>query len=76
MNGTCKECQPVKVENQDEPFLYTFFLDVANRSELREIASQIQMVLQKSFQHIKKHLNKFKKYKSLWKTDKVNFQNF
>ena len=71
MNGTCRECQPVKVDTQDEPFLYTFLMDVNNRPELREIASQIQNALHKTFQNIKKNLAKFKKYKSLWKADKV-----
>ena len=71
MNGTCKECQPVKVDNQDEPFLYTFFLDISNQPEPREITAQINTALQKSFHHIKKNLNKLKKYKNLWKADKV-----
>lgn len=78
MNETCRECQPVKVENQDEPFLYTFLLDVINRPELRELGNQINTALQKTFQNIKKYLAKFKKYKSLWKADKVSktFNNF
>lgn len=70
MDGSCKECQPVKAEGQDEQFLYTFYLDVANRTELRDLASQIQTNVQKTVQNMKKHLLKFKKYKSLWKADK------
>lgn len=72
MNGTCKECQPVKAEGQDEAYLYTFFADVASRPELRELANQIHTNVQKSIQNVKKHLLKFKKYKSLWKADKVS----
>ena len=56
MNETCRECQPVKVENQDEPFLYTFLFDVVNRPELRDLGTQIQTALHKTFQNIKKNL--------------------
>lgn len=71
MNDTCRECHPIKIENQDEPFLYTFFHDLVNIPELQELGKQIQVALQKTFQNIKKTLSKFKKYKSLWKADKV-----
>lgn len=71
MNASCKECQPVKVENQDEPFLYTFLFDIMHRPELREKATHIQTNLQRVFQNVKKQIAKFKKYKFLWKADKV-----
>jgi dynein heavy chain len=71
MNGSCKECQPVKAEGQDEAFLYTFLPDVANRPEMRELAIQIQNNVQKTVANMKKFLLKFKKYKSLWKSDKA-----
>ena len=72
MNGTCKECQPVKAEGQDEAYLYTFYNDVATRPEINDAANQIHSNVQKTVQNMKKHLMKFKKYKSLWKADKVN----
>lgn len=71
MNGSCKECQPVKADGQDEAFLYTFYHDVVNRPEMRDLAAQIQANVQRNVQNVKKHLLKFKKYKSLWKADKV-----
>ena len=71
MNGTCKECQPVKAEGQDEAYLYTFYPDIANRPEMRDLAAQIQANVQKTVSNMKKHLLKFKKYKGLWKADKV-----
>lgn len=71
MNGTCRECQPVKAEGQDEAYLYTFYSDVASRPEMRELAQQIQYNVQKTIQSMKKYLVKFKKYKNLWKSDKV-----
>lgn len=71
MNGTCRECQPVKAEGQDEAYLYTFFADVVSRPEMRDLASQIHNNVQKTVQNIKRNLFKFKKYKTLWKADKV-----
>jgi dynein heavy chain len=73
MNGSCKECPPVKAEGQDEAYVYTFYSDVASRPELRDLANQIQTNVQKTIANMKKHLLKFKKYKSLWKADKVCF---
>ena len=71
MNGTCKECQPVKAEGQDETYLYTYLNDVANLAEIRELAAQIQGNVSKSVQNMKRYLTRWKKYKSLWKADKV-----
>jgi dynein heavy chain len=71
MNGTCKECQPVKSEGQDETYLYTYYSDVVNCLEIRDLAAQIQTNVQKSVQNMKRYLTRWKKYKSLWKSDKV-----
>jgi dynein heavy chain, axonemal len=71
MNGTCKECHPVTDKDQDEPYLYTFYADVVNRPEMRDIITQIQTNIQRTVQNVKKYLLKFKKYKALWKSDKV-----
>ena len=71
MNGTCKECIPVKAEGQDETYLYTYLNDVANLAEIRELAAQIQANVSKSVQNMKRYLTRWKKYKSLWKADKV-----
>ena len=70
MNGTCIECQPVKAEGQDEAYLYTFYADVVNRPEMRELGQQIHANVQKTIANMKKYLNRFKKYKNLWKADK------
>jgi dynein heavy chain len=71
MSGSCKECQPVKAEGQDDAYLYTFLQDVAARPEMRELAVQIQNNVTKSIANMKKFLLRFKKYKSLWKADKL-----
>lgn len=69
-DGSCKECLPVQEENQDEPFLYTFYYDVKNKPELHDIASQIHTNVQRTKQSVKKYLEKFRKYRSLWKAEK------
>lgn len=74
MFGTCKECQPVKADGQDEAYLYTFFPDVVNRPEMRELAAQIHNNVQKTVSNMKRNLLKFKKYKTLWKADKVKYK--
>ncbi len=71
MSGTCKECLPIKAEGQDETYLYTYFNDVINRNEIRDLATQIQNTVQKSVANIKRYLTKWKKYKNLWKSEKV-----
>ena len=72
MNGTCKECQPVKTEGgQDETYLYTYFNDIENLTEIRELGNQIKTNVQKSVANMKRYLNRWKKYRSLWKADKV-----
>lgn len=71
MNGTCKECLPVKAEGQDESYLYTYLPDIVNSSEIFELASHIQANAQRTVQNMKKNLMKWKKFKSLWKSDKL-----
>lgn len=75
MNGTCKECQPVKTEgeNQDETYLYTYFSDVVNRPEIQDLGKLIQSNVHKTVQTMKKYLLRWKKYKVLWKSDKVRY---
>ena len=71
MNGTCKECQPVKAEGQDETYLYTYLADILNRPEIRDLTTLIQANVQKTVANVKRYIMKWKKHKSLWKAEKV-----
>ncbi len=75
MSGTCKECQAVKAEGQDETYLYTYFNDVINRNEIRDLATQTQNTAQKTVANIKRYLTKWRKHKNLWKSEKVGPSN-
>ena len=61
--------------NQEVEHLYTFYDDIRYIPEIHEIASTTQVVVQNTINNMKKFLLKFRNFKHLWRTDKVNQLN-
>jgi hypothetical protein len=58
--------------NQEAEHIYTFYDDIRYIPEIHEIASATQIVVQNGINNMKKFLVRFRDFKHLWRTDKVN----
>eukprot|EP00062_Callorhinchus_milii_P021625 gi/632978548/ref/XP_007905975.1/ PREDICTED: dynein heavy chain 10, axonemal [Callorhinchus milii] len=70
-HGTCIECPPKFIEGEDEPFTFSFYSDVSQNTQIIEVAVSITQNLHKLLSSLSKYLNRWKRYRSLWKLDKA-----
>ena len=71
MNGTCIETQPIKVQGEDEPFVYSFYPDITNNDK---VVSQVQLIWQNiknTLTSLTRYVGRWKKFRGAWKVDKV-----
>lgn len=73
MNGTCIECLPQKVEGEDELYVFTFFTDISVNNETIDLVQTIHYNIKNTLTNMQRYLNRWKKYRSIWKVDKVSF---
>lgn len=72
MNGTCIETSPQKIPGEDEPYIFSFFTDTSTNPEVIELVQTIQANMKNTITSLTRYLTKWKKYRSIWKVDKVN----
>lgn len=73
MQGTCIETLPQKVEGEDEPYVFCFFTDISANPEIIDYVQTIQTDIKNTLTNMTRYLNRWKKYRSIWKVDKVLF---
>jgi hypothetical protein len=71
MNGTCIETPPQKIEGEDEPYVFTFFTDISTNPEVIDVVQTIQTSMKNTLTTLTRYLNRWKKYRLVWKQDKV-----
>ena len=71
MNGTCVETPPQHAEGEDEPVVFSFFSDIAHNSTIIELVQNISKTVQNTLGSLNKYLSRWKRYRVLWKLDKV-----
>jgi hypothetical protein len=71
MNGSCLEAPPVQVQSADEPVVFSYFTDVSAHMGLLDQASEVQDIIKTGISALVKHANYWKKYRSLWKMQRV-----
>ena len=71
MQGTCIETLPQKVEGEDEPYVFCFFTDISANPEIIDYVQTIQTDIKNTLTNMTRYLNRWKKYRSIWKVDKV-----
>ncbi|XP_033627732.1 dynein heavy chain 10, axonemal-like [Asterias rubens] len=71
MHGTCIETAPQNVEGEDEPFIFSFFSDISADGTIIDLVVQASNLMQKTLTNHTKHLNRWKRYRPLWKLDKT-----
>ena len=72
MMGTCIETLPQKVEGEDEPYVFSFFTDISMSPEVIDYVQCIQNNIKNTLTNMTRYLNRWKKYRSIWKVDKVS----
>lgn len=71
MQGTCIETAPQKMEGEDEPYVFCFFTDISANPEIIDYVQTIQTDIKNTLTNMTRYLNRWKKYRSIWKVDKV-----
>ncbi|XP_014373608.2 dynein heavy chain 10, axonemal, partial [Alligator sinensis] len=70
MHGSCIECPPQHAE-EDEPITLSFFNDLSQNPVIIEQAVLITQNVHKLLISLTKYLNRWKRYRPLWKLDKA-----
>ncbi|KAG2470484.1 DYH10 protein, partial [Polypterus senegalus] len=71
IHGTCVECPPQDVPGQDEKFVFSFFHDIALLPQIKDEAVALSQSIHKVLMSITRYLNRWKRYRPLWKVDKA-----
>lgn len=71
MNGSCLEAKPVQVPSADEPMTFSYFSDVSAHINVLEQALVVQETIKGGIAALVKHANYWKKYRALWKMQRV-----
>ncbi|KAE8635010.1 hypothetical protein XENTR_v10002490 [Xenopus tropicalis] len=70
MNGTCIQCPPQKTED-DEVVIISFYNDIYLNHQITEQARIINQNMHRILTSLTKYLNRWKRYRPLWKLDKA-----
>jgi dynein heavy chain len=71
MNGTCIITPPQKVSDEDEMVVFTYHSDLVLNPNIIGLVNQLSVSINKSFTEIHKWIDVWRKYRPLWKVDKV-----
>uniref|UniRef100_A0A670YVL6 Dynein axonemal heavy chain 10 n=1 Tax=Pseudonaja textilis TaxID=8673 RepID=A0A670YVL6_PSETE len=70
LHGSCIECPPQQT-GDDEPVIFSFFSDISQNPTVIEQAILITQNMHKLLASLTKYLNRWKRYRPLWKLDKA-----
>lgn len=59
------------MEGEDEPYVFCFFTDISANPEIIDYVQTIQTDIKNTLTNMTRYLNRWKKYRSIWKVDKV-----
>ena len=71
MNGTCIETPPQHAEGEDEPVVFSFFTDISANPAIIDLVTTLSKSVQNTLGNLNKHLTRWRRYRLLWKLDKV-----
>ncbi|XP_015274779.1 PREDICTED: dynein heavy chain 10, axonemal [Gekko japonicus] len=70
MHGTCIDCPPQHTDD-DELIVVSFFSDISQNAQILEQAVLITQNMHRLLGSLAKYLNRWKRYRPLWKLDKA-----
>uniref|UniRef100_A0A4W5NCU9 Dynein axonemal heavy chain 10 n=1 Tax=Hucho hucho TaxID=62062 RepID=A0A4W5NCU9_9TELE len=71
MHGTCIECPPQRVDGEDESVVFSFYSEVCQHPQVNERAMAVSQNIQCLLSAVGRYLNRWKRYRPLWKLDKA-----
>jgi dynein heavy chain len=71
MDGTCIETPPQVVGEDEEPVIFSFYADISFNPQVLRTMFVLGQGYEKTFAKIHKYLDMWRRYKPLWKMDKV-----
>ncbi|KAJ3299892.1 Dynein heavy chain 10, axonemal [Borealophlyctis nickersoniae] len=71
MNGTCIITPPQKVAEDEEPVVFSFHSDVVANQNIVAMIGAMNQTITRTFSDLNKWLDTWRKYRPLWKVDKV-----
>ena len=71
MNGTCIETPPQHAEGEDEPVVFSFFTDMSANPAIIDLVTALSKSVQNTLGMLNKYLTRWRRYRLLWKLDKV-----
>ncbi|KAI8916282.1 dynein heavy chain and region D6 of dynein motor-domain-containing protein [Gorgonomyces haynaldii] len=71
MNGTCITTPPQKVNDDEEPLIFSFQQDLIASQSVIALVNMLNQTVNKVFADLQKWVDSWRKYKPLWKVDKV-----
>ena len=70
-NGSCIITPPQKISDEDDPYIFSFYTDVVNNQVILNFVGSLNNTLSKSLSSLSRYLDTWRKYRPLWKVDKV-----
>jgi dynein heavy chain len=70
-NGTCIITPPQKVVEDEDPIVFSFHSDIVANQAIVHMISQLNSTITRTFGGLNKWLETWRKYRPLWKVDKV-----
>uniref|UniRef100_A0A672JPG1 Dynein heavy chain tail domain-containing protein n=1 Tax=Salarias fasciatus TaxID=181472 RepID=A0A672JPG1_SALFA len=71
MHGTCIECPPVRVGNEDEFVTFTFCSDVWQHPQINESATSVSQNMQQLLLSVDRYLPHWKRHRALWEKNRT-----
>ena len=70
MRGTCIEAPKQQVADEEDPFVFSFYLDVSKHPTVMKTMLTLNQAIQKTVVLVNRHVEKGRRYQHLWKMDK------
>ncbi|KAJ3018931.1 Dynein heavy chain 10, axonemal [Thoreauomyces humboldtii] len=71
MNGTCMITPPQKIAEDEDPVVFSFHSDVVSNQNIITMIGALNGTITKTFGNLNSWLESWRKYRPLWKVDKV-----
>ncbi|KAI8922930.1 hypothetical protein BC831DRAFT_55734 [Entophlyctis helioformis] len=71
LNGSCIIAPPQRIGDDEEPFVFSFHSDLVANQSVIALVNSVNMTINHTFGDLHKWIETWRKYRPLWKVDKV-----
>nr|KAJ3423035.1 Dynein heavy chain 10, axonemal [Polyrhizophydium stewartii] len=71
LSGSCIIAPPQKVSDDEEPYVFSFHSDLVVNQSVIALVNSVNQTINKTFSDLHKWIDTWRKYRPLWKVDKV-----